>query len=151
MALALKLLGLPCTGNKGQLVEGISNASEIPPHEISIAVDADGADGGESPRVGRKRPVAPLGESLAKDFKRMRPLQADSTHQPARVTNHAGEMACNFINLYDDVLIDDVYLLGAKDVAAECDAIRSSQSNINPARVRLPGFCHPPGLPEVPP
>ena len=107
--------------------------------------------GGESPRVGRKRPVAPLDESLAKGFKRARPLQADSTHLPARVTNIAEEMASNFINLYDDDLIDDIYLVGEKDVAAECDALRASQSNINPEGVCLPGCCYPPGLPEVSP
>ena len=63
----------------------------------------------------------------------MRTLPAASSHQPARVTNYEGEMGGgNYINLDDDDIIDAIYLLGEKDVAAECDALRGLQADINP-------------------
>ena len=43
---ALRLLSLPCSGNKTQLVERISNAFAIPPPDISTPVDMDVASGG---------------------------------------------------------------------------------------------------------
>ena len=79
----------------------------------------DAASGGDSPLVGRKRHVDPMGESLSRDFVRMRPLQSDSTHQPARVTNYEDGVAGDYINPYEDALIEDIYLLGEKEVAAE--------------------------------
>ena len=77
------------------LVDRISGAFGIPLPEISSAIDMDGASGGYSPLVGRKRPVGPLGEALSKDLMRMRPLQADSARQPDMVTNYEGEMEGN--------------------------------------------------------
>ena len=80
----------------------------------------------------------------------MRPLQADSIHLPARVTNYEGEMAANFKNIYDDELLGDIYLFEEKDVAAEREALGAFRGNINPEGICHPGYCHPPDPPEVP-
>ena len=104
----------------------------------------------DSPLAGRQRPVDPLVESLAKDFKRMRPLQANSTHRHARVTDYEGEMEGNYINLYDDELLGDIYLFGEKDVAAEREARRASHGRINPEGICQPGYCQPSEIPVIP-
>ena len=58
-------------------------------------------------------------------------------------------MAGNYINLYDDELIGDIYLFDAKAVAAEREALSASHANINPDGIFQPGYCHPSDLPEV--
>ena len=42
----LMLLRLPCSWRKAHLVERIPNAFEIPPPDISVAIDMNGASGG---------------------------------------------------------------------------------------------------------
>ena len=100
-----------------------------------------------------KRPPPPLGDSIAADFKRRRPLAADATHQPVwvAVTNYADEMDANYINLYDDELADDLQISDEKDAQAECEALRVSQEHINPAGVCVEGYCVPPWLPDIRP
>ena len=50
LAAALRLRNLPCTGIKAHLADRISTAFAIPPPEISIAIDMDGASGGGTHR-----------------------------------------------------------------------------------------------------
>ena len=109
----------------------------------------DGSGSG-GPRGGKKRLVGPLGESLAKDSKRARPIPADTIHLPARVTNYEDEMAADFKNIYDDELLGDIYLFGEKDVSAEREALAAFRGKINPEGICRPGYCEPPDLPEVP-
>ena len=71
-----------------------------------------------------------MGESLANDFKRMRPRRADSARQPSRVAKYDDEMAGNYIDLYEGELIGDIYLLGEKGVAAERDALRAHMETL---------------------
>ena len=59
-------------------------------------------------------------------------------------------MTGNYINLYDDELIGNIYLFEEKGGAAECEAIRAFHSNVNPEGLCQPGYFQPSDLPEVP-
>ena len=134
-----------------QLIDRISNAVGTP---IAHPQDPNHDPAGslcDPPDSADLKLPPPLGESIAADFKRLRPLAADAIRQPVRVTNYACEMAANYINLYGDELVGDLLISDEKDARAECEALRAHQERINPAGVCDDGYCAPPRLPDIRP
>ena len=97
-----------------------------------------------------KRPP-PLGESIATDFKLLRPLEADAIRQPVRIATYEDEMAADYINLYDDEISDDLQISDEKGAQADREAPRVPHGHINPAGVCVGGYCVPPWFPDIRP
>ena len=147
----MRILRLPCSGNKLHPTGRISNAVGAPcAHTPDPNLDPSGGLC-DSPDIADLKRPPPLGDSIANDFERLRPLAADAIRQPVRVANYADEMAANYINLYDDEPVDDLQISDEKDVLPECDALRVYRGRINPAGVCAGGDCVPTWLPDIRP